>query len=64
MSVSTRTPAKRMRRAILLALLVAAPGAREHVWAVTYVVDQATGSNLKSLGFDLPVTIDSEMFFR
>jgi len=29
-----------------------------------YVVDQATGSNLKSLGFDLPVTIDSAMFFR
>jgi hypothetical protein len=29
-----------------------------------YVGEQSTGSNLASLGFDLPVTIDSEMFFR
>jgi len=29
-----------------------------------YVVDQATVLKLKSLGFDRPVTIDSEMFFR
>ena len=29
-----------------------------------YVVDVATGSKLKSLGFNLPITIDSEMFFR
>jgi len=29
-----------------------------------YVADHSIGSSLKSLGFDLPVTIDSEMFFR
>jgi hypothetical protein len=29
-----------------------------------YVVDPATASKLRSLGFGLPVTIDSEMFFR
>jgi len=29
-----------------------------------YVVDRATSLKLSSLGFDLPVTIDSEMFFR
>jgi len=29
-----------------------------------YVVDQATNLKLSSLGFDRPVTIDSEMFFR
>ena len=29
-----------------------------------YVADAATGSKLQSLGFDLSVTIDSEMFFR
>lgn len=28
-----------------------------------YVVDESTASKLKSLGFSLPVTIDSEMFF-
>lgn len=28
------------------------------------VVDAATGSKLQSLGFDLSVTVDSEMFFR
>jgi len=31
--------------------------------AGAYVVDEATSLKLKSLGFDLPVTIDSEMFF-
>jgi len=29
-----------------------------------YVVNEPTGSKLKSLGFILPITIDSEMFFR
>jgi ssDNA thymidine ADP-ribosyltransferase, DarT len=29
-----------------------------------HVVDQSTCSNLKSLGFELPISIDSEMFFR
>jgi hypothetical protein len=29
-----------------------------------YVVDQITSSKLKALGFSLPVTIDSQMFFR
>jgi ssDNA thymidine ADP-ribosyltransferase, DarT len=29
-----------------------------------YAVDQIVSSKLKSLGFDLPVTIDSGMFFR
>ena len=29
-----------------------------------YVVDEAAKSKLQALGFDLTVTIDSEMFFR
>jgi ssDNA thymidine ADP-ribosyltransferase, DarT len=29
-----------------------------------YVVDQGVASKLKALGFNLPVTVDSEMFFR